>query len=74
MRGPIQVYRGSGAFTIPYSDPTPQHVGVGPPSLDALRIEPLGFETVSYARCWLWTSENAPSETVWKIGMDSIVH
>jgi hypothetical protein len=29
VRDPIQVYRGSEAFTIPYIDPTLQHVGVG---------------------------------------------
>ena len=29
VRGPLPVYRGSGAFTILYIDPTLQHVGVG---------------------------------------------
>jgi hypothetical protein len=28
VRGPIQVYCGSGAFTIPYIDPTPEPIGV----------------------------------------------
>src|SRR5215210_2663894 len=28
VRGPIQVYRGSETLTIPYFDPTLQHIGV----------------------------------------------
>jgi hypothetical protein len=29
--------------------------------VEALRIEPCGFEAVFYARYWMQTSENSPS-------------